>query len=673
MPINTIKTIMNNFYKLILTALLMPSLAAMAQDNCASALLIEPGYYIVDAVNGTELPAVTCSGAQGGAETAEWYTYTPDADYNMTVSSYINGITPVDTRMHIYTGTCGNLTCAGGDDDTGPGYSSIATMNVEAGVTYTIVWDNYWTNAGFTFSLTVTDPIVTLVGFTPTTVSVGAQAVMDMNGDYLDDLVAAGSQSLSIAYQMPDGSFNTQSLPISGEVANSPSWSMCGGDLDGNGFNDLIFAGGSGASFIWANDNGTAYNEISDGNYIFCQRSNLVDIDADGNLDAFVCHDVAPNVWYMNNGTQNFEWNQGGLGDTPDGGNYGSVWIDYDNDCDIDMFIAKCRGGNSAANINQMHRNNGDGTFTEVGPEIGLADNVQTWSSAWADYDNDGDMDVVVGASSFTNGGHKVMINDGYGNFTNQTTGTGFDTFASTGIEWAPADFNNDGFVDVIGAGNTIMVNNGNMTFSPSPVNFGVGPMGDINNDGFIDVVAGGTAHLNTPNGNNHITINMQGTSSNKNGIGARVTLYTANGQQIRDVRSGEGFRYMSTLNVHFGLGEEEEIDRITVCWPSGITDEILNPAINQTLTIVEGTQILSVAESTETIDFTIFPNPAFDFISVNGTSSSAVTILDISGKLIQSVTMVQQRIDVSDLAPGVYFVQANTAEGIQQKKFIKQ
>ena len=663
---------MKKLYTLTLAALIFQSLSLTAQDNCSTALLIEPGYYIVDVVNGTELPAVTCSGQQGGAEYAEWYTYTPDADYSMTVSSYVTGVTPVDTRMHIYTGTCGNLTCVGGDDDTGPGYSSIATMNVEAGVTYTIVWDNFWTNAGFTFSLTVTDPVINLLSFTPMTVSVGAQAVMDMNGDYLDDLVAAGSQSLSVAYQQPDGTFSTQSLPISGGVANTPSWSMCGGDLDGNGFNDLIFAGGSGASFIWANDNGTAYNEVSDGNYIFCQRSNLVDIDADGNLDAFVCHDVAPNVWYMNNGTQNFEWNQGGLGDTPDGGNYGSVWIDYDNDCDIDMFIAKCRGGNSPANINQMHRNNGDGTFTEVGAEIGLADNVQTWSSAWADYDNDGDMDVVVGASSFTNGGHKVMINDGYGNFTDQTAGTGFDIFVSTGIEWAPADFNNDGFVDVIGAGNTIMVNNGDMTFTPSLINFGVGPMGDINNDGFIDVVAGGTAHMNVPNGNNYITMNMQGTSSNKNGIGARVTLYTASGQQIRDVRSGEGFRYMSTLNVHFGLGQEEEIDRITVCWPSGIVDEIFNPAINETLTIVEGTAILSI-DNTETNSFNVYPNPAFDFITLSGTNSSAVTIVDISGKIVQSVAMTQQRIDVSDLAPGVYFVQANTSQGIQQKKFLKQ
>lgn len=666
---------MKKFYFLIALFTLLTQ-TSIAQDNCSTALSIVPGYYIVDAVNGIELPAVTCSGAQGGAELAEWYTYTPDADYYMTVSSNVEGVSPTDTRMHIYTGVCGNLTCVGGDDDSGPGYSSIASMNVEAGVTYTIVWDNYWTASGFTFSLSVGDPIVNLLNFNPITVPTQVQAVMDMNGDYLDDLVATDavlvSQAISIAYQLPDGNFDIQSRPISDDIANSPSWSICGGDLDGNGFNDLLFAGGGGASFIWANANGTAYNETSDGNYIFCQRSNLVDMDADGNLDAFVCHDVAPNIWYMNNGTQLFDWNQGGLGDTPDGGNYGSVWIDYDNDCDIDMFIAKCRGGDTPANINQMHRNNGDGTYTEVGEEIGLADNVQTWSSAWADYDNDGDMDVVVGASSFSNGGHKVMINDGIGNFTNLTAGSGFDVFASTGIEWAPADFNNDGFVDVIGAGNTVMVNNGDLTFSPSPINFGVGPMGDLNNDGFIDVVTGGTAYMNVPNGNNYITLNMRGVQSNKNGIGARITLFTPSGQQIRDIRSGEGFRYMSSLNGHFGIGQDTQIDSIRVCWPSGITDRIIAPGINQNLVIIEGENIVNVYEVSE-MNFDVFPNPASDILNLQGITQSNVSILDVSGKTIESIGANQQRIDVRHLASGVYFVRAQTQQGIQQKKFIKQ
>jgi hypothetical protein len=650
----------------------MLSFVTMAQDNCASALDIVPGTYVVDQVNGNEPPTIICAGANLAAY-GEWYRYTPDNDYYITVSSNVVNVTPVDTRLHIYTGSCGALQCAGGDDDSGPGYSSIASMNVEAGVTYYFAWDSYWTADGFSFTLSVAPPVVNLLDFVPVAATVSAQAVMDMNGDYLDDMVAYdGNNGLQIAYQQPNGTFDTQTRPIADDVSHSPSWSMCGGDLDGNGFNDLLFAGGSGASFIWADPTGTSYNEVSDENYIFCQRSNMVDMNADGQLDAFVCHDVAPNVWYMNNGTQFFDWNQGGMGDTPDGGNYGSVWIDYDNDCDIDLFIAKCRGGDSPANINQMHRNNGDGTYTEVGAEIGLADNVQTWSSAWADYDNDGDMDVVVGASSFANGGHKVMINDGIGFFTDQTAGSGFDVNPNLSIEWAPGDFNNDGWVDVMGGGQ-ILINNGNLTFTPTQVAFSAGPIGDLNDDGFLDVVAGGTRFMNTPNGNHFISLNMLGTESNRNGIGARVTLYTPSGEQIRDVRSGEGFRYMSSLNVHFGIGMDEQINKITICWPSGITDEILNPQIDQTLLIVEGQNEVSMDETNASF-VQLLPNPAQHQIAVLGAQFiRSVKAYDVSGRQVALPAMQGTAYSVEHLLPGMYFIQVETGNGVESLPFIKE
>src|SRR5690606_25994650 len=115
--------------------------------------------------------------------------------------------------------------------------------------------------------------------------------------------------------------------------------------------------------------------------------------------------------------------------------NYGSVWIDYDNDGDQDLFIAKCRGGSSSARINELHRNNGDGTFTDVSIESNLSDPVQTWSSAWNDFDNDGDMDVVVGASSTADGSHKFMRNNGDGTFTDITAGSGWDANTHLNIE----------------------------------------------------------------------------------------------------------------------------------------------------------------------------------------------------------------------------------------------
>jgi hypothetical protein len=659
---------MKKIYSLFMLSLC--SIGAMAQLTCAEAQVVTLGATSVPGVTGTQLPSTFCVGAIGGTDAAMWYSFTPETDMGITVSSAVSAI---DTRMHIYTGICENLQCVGGDDDSGPGYSSIASINVTAGTEYFIVWDNYWTGNAFTFNITESVFVEQLVNFTSINGGTSAMAVLDMNGDYLDDLVGTSGDNLNIGYQQTDGSFSNTTVPISGGVQHSPSWSICGGDLDGNGRNDLLFAGGGGASFIWANADGSAYNETSDNNYIFCQRSNLVDINMDGQLDAFVCHDIAPNVWYINNGTQLFEHNQGGLGDTPDGGNYGSVWIDYDNDCDMDMFIAKCRGGQGPANINQMHRNNGDGTFTEVGAEIGLADNVQTWSSAWADFDNDGDMDVVVGASSSINGNHKVMRNNGDGTFTDITVGSGFDTFPSNGIEWAPADFNNDGLVDVIGAGSTIMVNLGDFTFGQNAVTFGVGPMGDLNNDGFLDVVAGSTIHLGVPNENNFLVINTIGTESNKNGIGARVTVESPSFTQIRDVRSGEGFRYMSTLNTHFGLGTDETITKVTVCWPSGITDEILNPNINETLVITEGESVSNVAENT-VAELNIYPNPATDRLTIAGNewNKANVIVTDLSGKTVLNTTLIQNELNIAALESGFYIIRLELNGNHSEQKFVK-
>ena len=136
-------------------------------------------------------------------------------------------------------------------------------------------------------------------------------------------------------------------------------------------------------------------------------------MDGDGDMDimgtAYTDDDVA---WFENNGSQVFTERSidgdfdgatviypvdiDGDGD-PSGGHYGSVWLDFDNDRDVDMFIAKC-GGESERRDNEMHVNNGDGTFTEIGASLNLEDDMQTWSSAWADYDNDGDFDLMIGA-----------------------------------------------------------------------------------------------------------------------------------------------------------------------------------------------------------------------------------------------------------------------------------
>jgi PKD repeat protein len=263
-----------------------------------------------------------------------------------------------------------------------------------------------------------------------------------------------------------------------------------------------------------------------------------------------------------------------------------------------DLFIAKCRGGSGTAKFNELHRNNGNGTFTNVSVQANLYDPVQTWSSAWNDYDNDGWMDVVVGASSNADGMHKFMHNNGDGTFTDITAGSGLDNFMDMSIEYVTYDFNNDGFTDVLTDG-FILYNNGDKTFSSQSYPIQVGPVGDLNNDGFMDVHSGNYTYINAGNTNNWLKVTLEGTNSNLNGIGARVEVYGSWGKQIRDVRSGVGFRYMGTLNTHFGIGAATEIDSLVVKWPSGNVDVICNPEKNVAIHVIENSAPVATAAFT--------------------------------------------------------------------------
>ena len=522
-----------------------------------------------------------------------------------------------------------------------------------------------------------------------------------MNGDGLDDLVSIQSSNINLFIQSEQVGF--EEINITTEQADfSPSWSMAAGDFDRNGYNDLLYGGGSGVTFMKANDDGTAYTEISGSEYVFSQRSNFVDINNDGHLDAFVCHDVQPTVYYINDGNGNLQFFQGpnsegvpsGIGGVEydlapypgpqEGGNYGSVWVDYDNDRDIDLFIAKCRGGDIQWKYNELWRNNGDGTFSNVADITGyyngfypngghdnssnLGDPVQTWSAAWGDFNNDGYMDVYVGASASGDGGHKLMKNNGDGTFTDVTAGSGVES-APFGIENDSADFNNDGFIDIFSNG-SILLNDGDFKFDlynnnvPEP-----GAIGDSNNDGFLDIFNGNSLYQNTPNDNNWLKVITVGTTSNINGIGARIEIASPSlGIQVRDVQSGTGFRYMSSLNTYFGLGQDSSITTLTVYWPSGVVDTFNNVNVNQSLEITEGQTLSTGVPSLDNI--AVFPNPANDYITVKSDynlDDAIISLFDLSGRRVLNYKNSSDNnlIDVSKLSSGEYILRLITSETI--------
>lgn len=440
-----------------------------------------------------------------------------------------------------------------------------------------------------------------------------AIAVTDMNNDGKDDIIRMNQgYDLTIEYQnQTDEIFTTFNI---GNIDNGSQWSMCVADVNNDGYNEVL-AGGAydEVKLAMASSDGSAYTTAYlPGPGMFVQGSNFADINNDGFLDVFACHDDAESRIWGNDGTGNMmpqdDWIDMNYDPSSDNsGNYGSVWTDFDNDGDIDLYIAKCRQGvtdpTDPRRINQLYVNDGDGNYTEMGEEYGLNVGWQSWTADFQDVNNDGWMDCFI-----TNHDHEsqLMINDGTGHYT-EALNTGIDV-SGLPIQGMMRDFDNDGFMDVIVAGSVhhIFRNNGDLTFTEVTGIFDSNDMesyalGDLNNDGFVDVYAGYASIYTNPtniddviwmndgNSNNYLAVQLQGVISNRNAVGARVEIHGPWGIQIRDVRSGESYGIMNSMIQYFGLGTSTEIDSVVVNWPSGIKQTETGVNANSTLQLIEG------------------------------------------------------------------------------------
>ncbi|MEM7161531.1 MAG: FG-GAP-like repeat-containing protein [Bacteroidota bacterium] len=456
----------------------------------------------------------------------------------------------------------------------------------------------------------------------------------DMNGDYLDDIVRVNNGQLIISFQNTDGTYSTSYFDV--PFQNSASWSISAADIDKNGYTDLVFGGGSRVSFVYADDDGNGYWEHFIDDYIFSQRSTFMDINNDGDLDAFVCHDVDLSHPYINDGTGMLNEDQSLISTVPVGGNYAAIWVDYDNDHDCDLYITKCRGGappGDLQRINGLYQNNGDGTFTEVGAFAGMNSDDQSWSTVFEDFDNDGDFDAFIVNHAWAN---LFMDNNGDGTFTDIIAGTGIDATDLGAWESMGGDFDNDGYMDIFSeVGQGIYRNNGDGTFTDIDIPTGQGAVADLNNDGFLDIFTGNSIYINNINANNWVKFGFEGIASNVNGIGSRVNLYGSWGVQTREVRSGQGFSPGHSLNVHFGIGQANTIDSVEVIWPSGTVVVIENPDINQLHIIPEADCLLGDNEIQVNGDLTICPGETVELIAdagyeytwSNGEDSQSITV----------------------------------------------
>lgn len=447
-----------------------------------------------------------------------------------------------------------------------------------------------------------------------------AIAIVDANGDGLDDIVRMNQgYDLNIQFQSsPDMPFI--SMPIGTWPSNQPQsqWGMCTADINNDGYADVLTGGSyDGIKIALANDSGTAYEFT---NYTqpqtFVQCVNFADINNDGWLDAFVCHDDGASRIFENNkdGTFTYQPMWINLATVPvsdNSGNYGSVWSDVDNDGDVDLYIAHCRQNvNNPADprrINQLFWNNGDGTYTQDLDNVaGLRIGAQSWTADFGDIDNDGDFDCFITNHDVSS---QLLENDGQGHFTDITAASGIESvIAGLPMQGVFRDFDNDGYVDILvsGSNHYLFHNNGNKTFGLTANALGSNQIesfaiGDLNADGFQDIYAGYAQIYTTPsnrpdvlwindgNDNHYFGMSLRGSQSNRNGVGAKVVLHSALGTQVREVRSGESYGISNSMLIHFGLGQEQVIDSVVVNWPSGIRDVVYNPAIDQYLTFGEG------------------------------------------------------------------------------------
>jgi parallel beta-helix repeat protein len=441
----------------------------------------------------------------------------------------------------------------------------------------------------------------------------------DYDGDGDQDLfVAQGGMAggeADILYQnQGDGTF----ADVSGAAGlgdEGPARAAVWGDYDNDGDLDLYVTRYGQANLLYANNGDGTFAEgaASAGVDRTGDSSGAAwaDYDLDGQLDLFVVGESSPNVLYRNNGDCTFDDVTGAAGVAGEGsGQEGAAWGDYDDDGDPDLYVA------SNAAPNQLYRNNGDGTFTEVGSPAGVDDARASRGVAWGDLDNDSDLDLYV-----TNYGDVDAIyrNNGNGTFTDVAAQAGTDEPANgTGVSLG--DFDNDGDLDiwVINAGGpkTLYLNRGDGTFMPDlePAlehggNAHGGAAADYDNDGDLDLYLtnrdDGNPNLLYRNGTDvtavhapaaaphWLHVRLVGTLSNARGIGARVRVVAGGLSQIRGVSGGSGFWSQDSLPAEFGLGSHVGPVTVEVTWPSGVVDSLPGVTADQVLTVVESTPYL--------------------------------------------------------------------------------
>ncbi len=383
------------------------------------------------------------------------------------------------------------------------------------------------------------------------------------------------------------------------------------------------------------------------------------DYDNDGKLDLFVTHYIdwsiakdqyctldnknksycTPQTYkgesstlFHNRGDGTFEnvTKRAGLYD-PTGKSLGVAMLDYDNDGWMDLFVA------NDTEPNKLYHNNHNGTFTDVAVQVGVAfsesGRVRAGMGVDAgDYDGSGWQSLVIG--NFTNESMSLYRNDGSGLFVDEEISSGIRQMSLQALTFGCFffDYDLDGRLDIFAANGHVsddisvvqptlkyaqpailFHNSGNRKFEDASAKVGpamqqpvVGRGAaylDYDNDGDLDLVItannGPARLLRNENGNQNdmLRVKLVGTRSNRDGIGARVTVTTSSGTRLfRMVKTGSSYASQSELPLTFGLGTPQagRTVGLEIVWPSGQKDSLSKIGANQFITVKEGSGIIS-------------------------------------------------------------------------------
>ena len=429
-------------------------------------------------------------------------------------------------------------------------------------------------------------------------------AVADYNNDGLVDIFLTNFGSNVLYRNNGDGTFSDVTLAAR---VNDDNWSASAAfvDYDNDGDLDLYVVN---------------YVNFTVENHIKCGQGSR-------GIRAY-CHpnayDGVADILYRNNGDGTFSdvTMKAGIYN-PSGKGLGVVCGDIDNDGDQDIYVANDKTPNF------LFRNNGDGTFSEMGLQSGVGYNEDGVSEAGmgvdlGDYDGDGYLDIFV--TNFSNETNTLYQNQRSGFFRDMTyvSGLGVSSLLSLGFGTNFFDFDLDGDLDIYVTNGHVLDNvelfKDNITYAQPDQLFGnngqgfftdvseklgrdfqiakVGrgaAFGDYDNDGDIDVLISNnnqTANLfrnDSGNHNNWLKIKTVGTKSNRDGIGARVKVVSGSLVQIEEVRSAGSYLSANDLRLTFGLEKLNKIDSVEIRWPSGLTESYRDLPVNQLLILKEG------------------------------------------------------------------------------------